>query len=165
MSTILEDEWVKTLPAHIQEAMDIMDDSLNDFAGNVRMAQTITKLAFRRAMEGIVEQERAGEFVEMAEDEPFYGPPDAPTITDEEVNNRLAFAMKANKEAAKMKEQRIRIMEEFSNVKDLPKPANVKFIQIKPSKREMARRMDAIGFHEEAENIRREAGIEEVEEA
>lgn len=164
MSTILEDDWVKTLPAHIQEAMDIMDDSLNDFAGNVRMAQTITKLAFRRAMEGLVEQEKSGEIVEM-DDDNFYGPADiTPAISDEEVNARLAFAMKANKETSKLKEQRIRIMDEFSGVRDLPKPANVNFVQIRPSQREVARRMDAIGFHEEAKNIRQEAGIE-VEEA
>jgi len=152
MADSLEDRWISSLPQHIQEALDVIDESLNDFAGNVRIAETLGKIAFRRAIDAVAAQSRAeeGDYVETEDD---LGPIGTTLIPDVEVNARMDIALRANREAARIKEQRVRMIDEFTEVTDMPKPANLNFHVIRSSKSEQAKKMRAIGLNKEAEAL------------
>lgn len=151
---LLNDEWVKSLPNYIREALDVIDGSLNDFAGNVRMAETLAKLTFRRAVSAIVEEgEPTKDYVELND-----YTSDEPTVKDREliVAARIDQAIRANKEAAKMKEQRVRMIDEFMEVTDMPKPANLTFTVLEPTKRDKIEKLKYLGFFKEAAVVQEE---------
>lgn len=160
---LLNDQWVKSLPNYIREALDVIDDSLNDFSGNVRMAETLAKLAFRRAVSAIVEEtEPKQDYVEL---EDYEANGEELDLKDREliVAARIDQAIRANKEAAKMKEQRVRMIDEFTEVTDMPKPANLTFTVLEPTKRDKIEKLKYLGFYKEAAAIEEELAYEDDE--
>lgn len=141
----MDTDWLDTLSPDIRAALDVADDVLNDFAGSVRMAEALARLAFRRAVQGVSQD--SNEYVELGDEDNYEG------ITEYDINARMNVALRANAEAAKIKELRLQMLEKFEDVVDQPKPANIRFNVVETPKEDQVARLRAIGFYKEAEEL------------
>lgn len=132
------DKWIQSLPARTREVMIIAGDTVEKFDGDVKMLETLAQLAFMRAVEADSD------------------------MTDLESEDKVALMKLAGRliqASAKVKEQRVRIMDEFENLTDQPKPANVEYMVVETSVTEQIKRLLLVGMDTEAEMLARQNGL------
>ena len=129
---MLSDAWLASLDPHLQEMLVIASASLEDFASNVRQADTLALLAFRRAIDAV----------------------NAPgSLSERDVQSRIELARKTNAQAAEVKAQRLEILDKFENIADAPRPANIEYTVIQAPLRQQIARLRALGYEREAAEL------------
>ena len=118
-----DDRWFKSLPQDIQNVMTQTDELLSDFAGNVRMAEALNRICFLRVIENSTP---------IDGETPFFNSKD------------MSVAVRANEAAARMKEQRIRMLDEFSDRVEKPTPALIRHEIITPTAFMNRQRLEAV---------------------
>lgn len=132
------DRWIQSLPPRTREVMVIAGDTVEKFDGDVKMLETLAQLAFMRAVEADSD------------------------MTDLETGDKIALMKLAGRliqASAKVKDQRVRIMDEFENLTDQPKAANVEYMVVETSITEQIKRLILVGMHTEAEMLARQNGL------
>jgi hypothetical protein len=120
--------WHRTLPEDVQQALVVDAQTLGDFSGAVERLEVLSRLATRRAIEGMAQGMRTqsekaalGDTVEPADVE-------QELLEDKEISLRVDVAIRANKELAKTKRERLDAQDKFEGkAGDMPTPANVVF--------------------------------------
>lgn len=153
--TQLEKDWVQSLPASIREALTLNEDSLNDFAGNTRRAEALSSLCFRRAINGLVANEKGSGNMHTVEIGDVFAEA-FNSVDNEEVSARLDLALRANKHAADMKHKRLEMLKEYTEVTDVPQDAALIFEVVETPKSIQKERLTALGFYEEADAMEME---------
>lgn len=138
-NTPVLNRWIKSLPADVQEILMLARDNIEKFDGNVHMADSLAAVVFKRAIEA-----GAG-------------------IADLEPRDQIEMVKAAGSIiglAARLKEQRIRILDEFKNISDLPKPAALEYIVVEAGPLEQVRRLLALNMVPQAQELARQHGID-----
>ncbi|MEK9736246.1 MAG: hypothetical protein VW239_02865 [Candidatus Nanopelagicales bacterium] len=110
----------------------IAASSLEDFASNVRQADTLALLTFRRAVDAVNSQG---------------------TLTEKDVQARIDLARRANAQAAEVKAQRLEVLDKFENISDAPRPANIEYTVVQAPLRQQIARLRALGYEREAAEL------------
>lgn len=131
---MLSDAWLASLDPHLQEMLIIASASLEDFASNVRQADTLALLSFRRALDAV-------------------NNPAALGLTEKDVQARIELARRANAQAAEVKAQRLEVLDKFENIADAPRPANIEYTVIQAPLRQQIARLRALGYDKEAAEL------------
>lgn len=126
---LLSDQWLAGLDPHLQEMIIIASGSLEDFASNVRAADVLALLSFRRAMDAVNNPQG---------------------LSETEVSARIELARKTNAQAALVKAQRLEMMDKFENISDVPQPASVEYVVVSAPARQQIERLRALGYEKEA---------------
>lgn len=129
---MLSDAWLASLDPHLQEMLVIASASLEDFASNVRQADTLALLTFRRAIDAV---NNPG------------------TLSERDVQSRIDLARRANAQAAEVKAQRLDVLDRFENIADAPRPANIEYTVIQAPLRQQIARLRALGYEKEAADL------------
>ena len=129
---MLSDEWLASLDPYLQELLLLASSSLEDFASNVRAADTLAMLTFRRAIDAV--NNPAG-------------------LSELEVSKRLELARRTNAQAAEVKAQRLEVLDRFENIADAPRPANIEYVVVTASRRQQIERLRALGYDREADEL------------
>lgn len=140
------ERWIAGLPDHVREVMVMAGETVEKFDGDVRMMSTLASLAFMRAVNS-----ESGH-VELK-------PSDQAEL--------LKVAGTLVKASAKLKEQRLDVMDKYDNISDIPKPANLDYVMITVSPKLQVKRLLLVKMDSEAEAIARQhdIDIEEIREA
>lgn len=125
-----------SLPASIQELMDIEDSELGDFSEALRAQTLLARLATRRALKAAAAEEYSkAEVVEMGDKTEV---PDVEVITEKGVNKRLELAASINRSVVEIKAKRLEAIDKFKEkADDKPKPMNIVFTRAETSPRHM----------------------------
>lgn len=125
-----------SLPASIQELMDIEDSELGDFSEALRAQTLLARLATRRALKAVAAEEFSGtEVVEMGDSVDV---PDVEVITEKGVNKRLEIAATLNRSVVEIKSKRLEALDKFKDkANDKPRPMNIVFTRAETSPRHM----------------------------
>lgn len=137
-------DWRQSLPDYVKDILDVADDYLNDFAGNVRIAEALNELCFKRAVEGIVAQEN---------EEVEFGAYSSPSLNEEDMFHRFKLALQANKDSAAVKAKRLEMIDKYEDVNDIPRPILMRFETVEAPRENQIERLKALGFYEEAEEL------------
>lgn len=129
---MLSDAWLASLDPHLQEMLVIASASLEDFASNVRQADTLALLTFRRAIDAV---NNPG------------------TLSERDVQSRIDLARRANAQAAEVKAQRLDVLDRFENIADAPRPANIEYTVVQAPLRQQISRLRALGYEREAAEL------------
>lgn len=129
---MLSDAWLASLDPHLQEMLIIASSSLEDFASNVRQAETLALLTFRRAIDAV--NNPAG-------------------LSEKDVQSRIDLARRANAQAAEVKAQRLEVLDKFENIADAPRPANLEYTVVQAPLRQQIARLRALGYEREASEL------------
>lgn len=132
MSTRFED----SLPASIQQLMDIEDSELGDFSEALRAQTILARLATRRALKAAACEELSkAEIVEMGDTAEV---PDVEVITEKGVNKRLELAASINRSVVEIKSKRLEAIDKYKEkADDKPKPMNIVFTRAETSPRHL----------------------------
>jgi hypothetical protein len=152
--------WEDTLPASIQLLLDVKDEELGDYAETIRKQTIISRLAYKRAVEGVALGEyNTQEIVEMGDStEP---PDNAQVLKDRDITARLELATKANKALVDIKTARLDAIEKFKDkASDTPKPANITFHRTETSPSLLVRRLLILGRTAEARTVAKDNGLD-----
>lgn len=152
--------WEDTLPASIQMLLEVKDEELGDYAESIRKQTIISRLAYKRAVEGVALGEyQAQEIVEMGNStEP---PDNAPVLRDRDITSRLELATKANKALVDIKTARLDALEKFKEkASDQPKPANITFHRTETSPSLLIKRLLILGRTAEAMAVAKDNGLD-----
>lgn len=123
------DKWIQSLPQRTREVMALAGDTVEKFDADVKMMSTLAQLAFMRAVEADSD------------------------MTDLEAKDRVLLIRTAGRllqASAELKEKRVRIIDEFENISDQPKPANVEYLVVEASVTEQIKRLLLVGMTTEA---------------
>lgn len=131
--------WLDSLPPDAREIIMLARSNVERLDGNVQMADALATLAFKRAVE-------AGSGVSG--------------LTPKETVDMLKVAGGLVATAANLKEQRIRLNDEFKGILDLPKPANLEYRVVEASPIEQIRRLVAMDMRSQAEVLARQHGVD-----
>jgi hypothetical protein len=131
--TLLQ-QWLESLPPNVREALTLTSDLIENFASNAQIAEALNQLAFRRAVDGMID----------------------PDLTEIDVSMRMTMALKANRLAAQIKQQRLEVLREFDHVQDVPKPMSVEYNVRLTDVDERIRRLRALGFENKAAMLEQE---------
>lgn len=124
----LTDQWLASLDPHLQEILLLAAGSLEDFSSNVRAADALALLAFRRAF-------------------------DSEGLDEHEAIKRMEMARKALATAAALKAQRLDMLDKYENIADSPRPANLEYVVIQQSRAQAIERLRALGYEKEADEL------------
>lgn len=127
---LLSDQWLAGLDPHLQEMIVIASGSMEDFASNVRAADILALLSFRRAMDAVNNPQK---------------------LSETEVSARIELARKTNAQAALVKTQRLEMMDKFESISDVPQAARVEYVIVTAPIRQQIERLRALGYTKEAD--------------
>lgn len=139
--TMLSEDWLATLDPHLQEILVLASQNLEDFSSNVRTADALALLAFRRAVDAA----------------------NTPGAAEDLILRRLEFARRANATAARVKADRLDVLDRFENIADAPRPANVEFVIVQASPQQQIERLRAMGYEADAEAMAQRHGLPTTE--
>lgn len=131
--------WLESLPPDAREIIMLARTNIERLDGNVQMADALATLAFKKAVEG-------GTGVSG--------------LTPKEQVDMLKTAGGLINIASQLKEQRIRLNDEFKGILDLPKPANLEYLVVQASPTEQIRRLIAMDMRQQAEVLARQHGVD-----
>lgn len=151
MSEPFRDRWLQSLPASVRDLLEMTPTQMNDFSDNVRMGDFLSKLAFSRVVEAMEQNKKAAAQVVELDDSPIMDQPEM--ISDGEINYRLSLAMKANEASAKLKEQRVALLDKYSDVSDIPVPIPIEFHVVESTPEQQRARLKALGRYKEEESV------------
>lgn len=117
-------------------------DNIEKFEGNVQMADVLASIAFKNAVDA-----GSGKVA----------------MDVKEQTETMKVAGKLVEIAAKLKEQRIRILDEFKDLTNLPRPANMEYVVVEASPREQIVRLAAVGMVEQATVLAEQYGVDMAE--
>ncbi len=125
-----------SLPASIQELMDIEDSELGDYSESLRAQTILARLATRRALKAAAADEYSkAEIVEMGDKVEV---PEVDVVGEKATNKRLEIALAANRSVVEIKTKRHEAKERFAEkAEDKPRPANIVFTRAETSPRHM----------------------------
>lgn len=110
--------------------LEATGDTFSDFAGHVKMAQALSKVAFKRAMDASLNPWTQPDATE------------APSADAEEAaNERLALAIRANESATKLMAQRLEMQDKYKLVERAPMPMAIRLNVVHVDKEEQERRL------------------------
>lgn len=125
-----------SLPASIQEMMDIEDSELGDYSEALRAQTLLARIATRRALKAAAAEEYSkAEVVEMGDKVDV---PDIDVIGEKATSKRIELAANLNRSVVEIKTKRHEAIERFQEkAEDKPKPANIVFTRAETSPRHM----------------------------
>jgi len=133
------EQWIATLPEEVREIMLLAGETIEKFDGDVRMMSVLASLAFKRAVDS--EAQRT-------------------SLEPKEQTELLKVAGNLIRGAAKLKEQRLDVIDKFDNISDLPAPANLQYMTITESPVGQVRRLLLAKMDMEAEAVARHHNID-----
>jgi len=144
--------WQHCLPEEMKQMMEVTDADLDDTADGLRRMETLARVSFRRALEGVAQQQYApSEIVEMGDsrDVPVISP-----LSDKDVSKRVEVALTAEKAVYEMRKTRLELKKEHADkVKDKPKPANLTFQITAPSPSNQVQKLIRLGRTKDAREL------------
>lgn len=148
-----------SLPASIQELMDIEDSELGDFSEALRAQTLLARLATRRALKAAAAEESSGaEVVEMGDTSEV---PNVEVITEKGVNKRLEIAANLNRSVVEIKSKRLEAIDKFKDkANDRPKPMNIVFTRAETSPRHMILRYLRLNRIRDAKIVARDHNLD-----
>lgn len=138
-ATPVLNKWVASLPPDVREILMLARDNIEKFDGNVHMADSLAAVVFKRAIEA-----GAG-------------------LSDLEPKEQVDMIKAAGNIiglAARLKEQRIRVIDEFKSISDLPKPATLEYLIVEAGPREQIIRLLALNMVPQAQELARQHNID-----
>jgi len=129
-----DNRWFLSLPLEVQLALTLTDSLLTDFASNVRMAEALNRICFKQAVED-----------------------------EEQSPERFKIAIRANEVSARMKEQRLCMIDKYADKVELPTPANINFTVIETPKEMQIERLRTLGYYKEAHAVVAEEAVEALD--
>jgi len=142
--TQLMDQWLRSLPPAVREALATTQNLLENFSSNVQIAEALNQICFRRAVDATLDED----------------------LTEIDVSMRMAMALKSNNQAAKLKQQRLEVLRDFDHVQDVPKPINVEYTLRITEMTDQVDRLRALGRHADADKLEQDMqrrGLMQVE--
>lgn len=131
-NTPLITQWLASLPPRTREVIVMAGETIEKFDGNVKMAETLASLAFMRAVES-----------ESGQSE----------LEPKDQVELLKVAGNLVKLSAELKKQRLDVIDQYENITDAPKPANIGYIVVEAGIPEQIRRLIAINMLDEAKML------------
>jgi hypothetical protein len=155
-------KWEDALPDEMKQMLEVTDTDLDDTTDGLRRMEALTRVSYRRALEGVAQQQYTqGEIVEMGDDR------DVPVISplsDKDVSKRVEVYLAAEKSLLEQKKMRIELKEKHADkVKDKPKPANLTFQITAPSARNQIQKLIRLGRTKDAHDLAKYHGLDYAE--
>ena len=119
--------------------MVMAGETIDKFDGDVKMASTLASLAFKRAVDS-----EAGRL----------------DLKPQDQVELLKVAGALIKMTAKMKEQRLDVLDKYENLSELPKPANMDYLVVTVSPKIQVKRLLLVKMDDEAEAVARQHDID-----
>lgn len=144
-STPMLERWLAGLPDHVREVIVMAGETVEEFSSDVKMMSTLASLAFMRAIDS--ESGRVD-------------------LKPKDQVELLKVAGNLIEGAAKLKEQRLQVLDTYENISDMPKPANMEYMEVSTSPALKVKRLLLVKMDIEAEALAKQYGIniEEVRE-
>lgn len=139
VETPVLNKWMESLPDDAREIIMLARTNIERLDGNVQMADALATLAFKKAIEA------GSGMAEM-------------TTRDQVEVFKVAGALVNI--SSQLKEQRIRLNDEFKGILDLPKPASLEYRVVESSITEQIRRMIAMDMRQQAEVLARQHNVD-----
>lgn len=120
-------------------------ETVEEFSSDVKMMSTLASLAFMRAVDS--ESGRT-------------------TLSPKDQIELLKVAGRLGETAARLKEQRLDVMDKYENINDMPKPANMEYLIVTTSPMLQVKRLLMVKMDTDAEILAKQHGldIEEIRE-
>lgn len=149
--------------------LSLTEDELNDFSGATARMEALSRLAFRRAVKSVVQQDEDEAAAPWGEgkrevdlDEDIMNPElrqRREEFRENRVQRRMALAIQAHKELVKTKYNRLDALDKFQKAQDLPQEANIKFEVTMPTSHQAVERLLNMGRVTDAMKQSRILGI------
>lgn len=133
------EKWLASLPDHVREIMIMAGETVEKFDGDIKMATTLASLAFKRAVDS-----EAGRL----------------DLKPQDQVELLKVAGALIKTSAKLKEQRLDVMDKYDDISDIPKPANMDYLVVTVSPRIQIKRLLLVKMDDEAAAVARQHDID-----
>lgn len=119
--------------------MVMAGETVEKFDGDIKMASSLASLAFKRAVDS-----EAGRL----------------DLKPQDQVELLKIAGALIRNAAKLKELRLDIMDKYEDISDIPKPANMNYMVVTVSPRIQVKRLLLVKMDDEAEALARQHGLD-----
>lgn len=147
----MDTSFEESLPASIQQMLDVEDSELGDFSEALRNQTILARLSMRRVLKGARMEEYAdSETVETDDniEQPMI------LITEKDLSKRMEIADRANRTLTDIKAKRLEAIDRYAEkAEDKPKPAQVVFKRAVTSPRNMIMRFIKLERFEEAKTV------------
>jgi hypothetical protein len=149
-------EWQKRLPPEMLEMLTMPVEELNDFSGPVQRLEVLSRIAFRRAVESVVEDDETSGATMWAE-----ATDKVIEAREKKTQGRMALAINSQKALTDAKFTRLDAQEKFKKAKDILRPAMIQFSAKLPTPYESVARLVNMGKMKEARQTAKTYKIEE----
>ncbi len=151
-----------SLPASIQELMDIEDSELGDFSEVLRAQVLLGRLCTRRALKAVAAEEFSrAEVVEMGDTAEV---PDLEKITERAINKRIELAANVNRSVSEIKKARLEAIDKYKEkADDKPKPMSIVFTRAETSPRHLILRYLRLNRVRDAKIVARDHNLKWAE--
>lgn len=114
-------------------------ETVEEFSSDVKMMSTLASLAFMRAVDS--ESGRT-------------------TLSPKDQIELLKVAGRLGETAARLKEQRLDVLDKYDNISDMPKPANMEYMEVTGSPALKVKRLLLVKMDVEAEALARQYDVD-----